>query len=374
MNKVWQTVVYFAVISAMLFFIFSALRPTQYLAEDKFLIISDSVNFDCNTEWSSILEEIIKSEEFQSELNKLNGTNIQRFNFDKNIKIKSKDRNIVVIRIGGESLNDVQKIATSIKKVVLAQADKYYSVQNAIRIKVLIDAKIIRTPKVILENTIKGFIGGLIVGLIATFLWGLRLDVLKKVDNNKKSKKKKRRGIKNKFQKEKVYKNIIKKRLEKELSKNPIKGLNLSDEEYAFTTQQNLKKNINSGGEKNVLGETVVNKKNNSKELPNVKVIAASTMIISKQNKKHKEGKVPDNLPIFIEKELVDNNKLSLKKSNGKVIKTSMQNKEADITPGLKKASAHNIANGFAPDTEDDNGPSNEEIKDRLNRLLRGEL
>jgi len=160
--------------------------------------------------------------------------------------------------------------------------------------------------------------------------------------------------------------------------------------------------------DKKSIERKVIKEDDAKKQASEIRVISASTMIVSGQSKKIKENKAPENLPVFIEKKLpVDNGKqetpeslpsipseeqdsnsvvdnggeVSKKKEETKIsepniIKTGLNKSDKEMTkvPGSKKASAHDIANGFAPDTKSLEGPSNEEIKDRLNKLLRGEL
>lgn len=409
MNKFWQTIIFFALISAMVAFIFSAIRPAQYLAESEFLVISDSIEPDCNKNLGDTLARIIVSESFEKDLKNIRDINKKVPTIDSNLKIENyKNSNIVNVKIGETSLSNAQSLSEHIQKTILSQAHKYYSPEDRIRIKTLVNPRIIRTPRVIMENTAKGLIIGAILGMIIALSTGLRLDIARKDKNigvkQGKKKKKEKKPIYSSNQK-KDYKTIIKRRLEKELSKKPIKDLNLTDEEYVFKGivkdfKKSLakKKGIEGAIPKKYLVEKIATeKKGSKKQTSEVRVISASTMIVGRHDKEIGKNKIPENLPIFIEEKLstkdrqqitkkrivqYDNNKVQQNKNDKRVekseknkIKKVVKNKSKEKKmPGTKKASAHNIANGFAPDIKNTEGPSNEEIKDRLNKLLRGEL
>ncbi len=415
MNKFLQTVTFFTLVIVMMTFIYSALRPAQYLAESEFLVISNSIETDCNKELGLTLARAIISETFQKDLeNMQDGDSLELVaNY---AKVKNyKNSNIVNVQIRGVSLADTQELAENIQKTVLVQGHKYYSAEDKITIQVLISSKIIRTPKVIIENTIRGLFVGIALGFLITFLTGLRLNIFTNGKNVKVVQKHAReRKTSYSSKRDRDYTAIIKSRLEKELSKDPIEDLTLVDEGYVF---ENRKSSIKkTSGEINE-AQTSIEKKileegkkgageqhNNRSVSDDVRVIAASTMIVGKHDKEIESDKVPENLPIFIEdkfpveniskenisKELVRNDqseekdsrevsaelqdKLPIEKPGVGASEADVRNEEATIILGSKKASAHDIANGFAPDLEGENGPSNEEIKDRLNRLLRGEL
>ena len=414
MNKFLQTVIFFTLVSVMVTFIYSALRPAQYLAESEFLVISNSIEADCDKELGATLARAIISETFQKDLENIQvGEN--KLIVANYVKVKNyKNSNIINVRTRGTSLADTQKLSENIQKTLLSQGGKYYSAQDKIVIQTLISSKIIRTPKVILENTLKGLFAGIVLGTIITFSTGLRLNIFTN-DKNVNLAQKKIREKKSKQDRSSNgdYTAIIKNRLEKELSKEPIEDLALVDDGYVFkqrkavtekvagkineiqtlSNKKRLKEGVQEGGEQGV-----------DSSVSDVRVIAASTMIVGKHDKEIEADKVPDNLPIFIEenlpveevkKEIVseeivrpnqDNGediaktsgelqeKLPIEKPSTVVPEINTRNENVNTTPGSKKASAHDIANGFAPDLEGENGPSNEEIKDRLNRLLRGEL
>ena len=420
MNKFWQTIIFFALVGAMVAFIFSALRPAQYLAESEFLVISNSIESNCTKDLGATLKRVVLSESFQNNVKDIDSSNTLLENFSHNIKVKNyKSSNIINIRIGGASLVDVQEGLGIIQKTILEESHKYYSVEDRIKIKTLLDPRIIRTPRVIMENTAMGLIGGFIVGLIITLLTGLRLDITKRDKKTaikevmtKVKEKKLVRDSKN----EEDYKEIIKKRLEKELAKEPIKNLNLTDEGYVFKgTVEDFRKSLAESNEtkgatieKKTMERMSTEKKSVEKDVPEVRVISASTMIVSKDEMAVKENKIPENLPVFIEEKLqvdnsnqkisehlpeiasdeqisdqtAENKRTVLRRGEAKINKPKLskstpnkqEKQESKVLPGAKKASAHDIANGFAPDEKDMDGPSNEEIKDRLNKLLRGEL
>jgi capsular polysaccharide biosynthesis protein len=424
MNKFLQTIIFFMLIGAMIAFIYSALRPAQYLAESEFLVISNNIETNCDKGLGAILARIIISEAFQDDLENIQN-NENNFIVADYVKIKNyKNSNIVNIKTRGTSLAGTQKSAESIQKTILAQGHKYYSTQDKISIQTLVNSRIIRTPKVILNNALIGLMVGGIFGCVIIFATGLRLSIF---TENKKTKiiyeKLKEKKVKYDANKDDDYTTIIKKRLEKELSKEPMEDLNLVEEGYVFektTKNYQEKKIIKKIGQKLTVNRDTGRKRitketNNQKHAFEVRVIAASTMIVGKHNKKIKEDKVPENLPIFVKeglstqvdkqkdiitkgdsdkktksddleiikkKEVTNQSKIDhqiekitlVDKNNFSKVKPSIKNKSLVNTPSAKKASAHDIANGFAPDLENENGPSNEEIKDRLNRLLRGEL
>ena len=407
MNKFLQTIIFFTLTGAMIAFIFSALRPAQYLAESEFLVISNNIEVSCNKNLGAILAKVIASESFQE--NMINKDS-EKYVLNNHLKIKEyKNTNVVNVKIWGSSLANTQKVSENVENIILTQGYRYYSLEDKIIIKSLINSKIIRTPRVIIESTIGGLFGGAILGLVVMFLTGLRLDIFQNNKNINTEKKKVQPQAKKTTHssKKKDYTAIIKNRLEKELSKKPIENLVLANEEYVFTKETKHRRKLLV---KNNKSEEIIAKKDSTEaiDLPardiqrtslKVRVIAVSTMIVGKHNKKIEKDKVPENLPVFIEKELEINNDgqedvpvgiSSSEQVNARNVnvkkeaqeKTAKKRAEDEIEtgkkmtqmPGSKKVSAHDIANGFAIDTKDTDGPSNEEIKDRLNRLLRGEL
>ena len=409
MNRFLQTIIFFALAVAMIAFIFSALRPAQYLAESEFLVVSNNIEANCDKELGATLARIILSESFQESIKNTNHDNRLLENLNDNLKVKNyKSTNIVNVKIGGASLANTQDSLMIIQESILKESHKYYSLEDKIEIKTLINPRMIRTPRIIMENTAIGLIVGFILGLIITLSTRLRFDILRSSKGAEIKQKKtivKEGKVIRESKSEKDYKAIIKKKLEKELSKDPIENLNLTDEGYVFKgTVEDFRKSLTDSKET----KGAVIEKNDKKQTPKVRVISASTMIVSGQSKKIKKNKAPENLPVFIEKKLpVDNGKqetpesfpsipsgeqdsnsvvdnggeVSKKKEETKIsepniIKTGLNKLDKEMTkvPGSKKASAHDIANGFAPDTKSLEGPSNEEIKDRLNKLLRGEL
>jgi capsular polysaccharide biosynthesis protein len=395
MNKFWQTIIFFALISAMTVFIFSAIRPAQYLAESEFLVISDSIESDCNKNLGDTLARVIMSESFEEDLQKIRRDNKITVIHIDNLKVKNyKNSNIVNVKIGGTSLPNVQILSEDVQRTIISQAYKYYSPQDKIRINTLISSRIIRTPRVIMESTVMGLIGGAMLGTIIALLTGLRLDIIKRSRNigdkaEKRTRKKEEKSVGN-TARDGDYKTIIKKRLEKELSKEPIENLNLTDDGYVFKgTTEDFRKSLSEKKntkevvlEKDFLEKTPTEKSITKERASNVRVISASTMIVSRHDKEIKEDKVPENLPIFIEEKLPTKDKVVATKeriinqdnSGGENKAKHSRERKNEKIPGAKKSSAHDIANGFAPDTKNTEGPSNEEIKDRLNKLLRGEL
>lgn len=367
MNKFLQTIVFFALSSAMVAFIFSAVRPAQYLLNSEFLVISDSAEGGCEDNLGSTLVRIINSESFHKDLEfeKLE----DKVNGDTKIKVKNyKNSNIVNVKVSGGALVNTQKIALGVEKIILAETHKYYAARDEIKVKVLVSPTIIRTPKVILENSLKGLLGGSIFGFIVVTLTGFRVNIFQKKtqvkskkENTRKSTKKKKGKQKNKNSEK--YENIVKECLEKELTKESTGKLTLTEENYVFPTVKKTNQKV---------------KDKKKKEAFKIRVISASTMIVGKQNKKILNDKAPDNLPVFTEnatRKESYNHKSDISKKT--IIKNKLKSNESVLKnkpTKAKKASAHDIANGFAPDDNIVQGPTNEEIKNRLNKLLRGEL
>ncbi len=422
MNKILQTITILAFASAMVVFIFSALRPEQYLAESEFLVISNNIESTCKHQLGDTLVGIINSELFHENL--LDKNHLTEY-YLKAKKYQNSD--IVDVQIGGQSLFDVQNISEKIKEGILLQSMQYYPEKDKIKIKILTDAKIIRTPKTILDNTLKGFLAGTIVGLMITLLTNFRLDIFNKKTSTSKNiaikniKKLKKEKDVHRPKKEKDYTEIIKERLEKELSRKSTRELNLAGgDEYVFKTKTKefSEKSLVSKSKnkiKEVKNKTIFDARIKA---PKVRIISVSTMSVNKastldtteqyktsQDQEKGEDRAPENLPIFIEEKLPENKReksannskesdnvkqvdeqneinntdakkksqedISITKDTGRIIKKYSTGK----VPGAKKASAHDIANGFAPDnSRNSDNPSNEEIKDRLNKLLRGEL
>ena len=433
-NKIinyWQTVLFFTLVGAMMMFIFSSLRPAQYVAETEILVVSDSlktINYNYSNNLGSTLVRVILSESFYNDIQKYTGKTFA----DENLKARyNKNNNIVNIKIYGKSLFDVQNTLENISKTLIVEADKYYSPQSNIRIKILTSAKIIRTPKIILENTVRGFLGGFIFGGIIVLFTGLKLNLF-----NKRNKKK--------------YDSIIKQRLEHELTGQSNRELNLEEERYVFKdnviqTKRSLvdkkekilktqmkkkavqddKNNVNKKDEAkdkkefiddikesvvvvdnlgSIYTEEQVKEDKREKQGHQARVIASSMMIVANS----KKTPAPNNLPIFtgkfekkqkvesrevesrevvgsgadkkdgatkntsvVDKISVDEKNLNKQENNSVVVKGDRSSVEINNT---KKPSAHDIANGFAPEEKGIEGPTTEEIKDRLNKLLRGEL
>ena len=419
MSKFLQTIGTFILIGAMLAFIFSALRPAQYAAESKFLVISNNIECNCDKNLANTLIEVINSEVFQKKIAQLNnGERLRKQQLE--IK-KTKNKNVIKVKIWGKSLSQVRQLSKNIETLILTQTSQYYPSPDRVTIKNLLSTQIIRTPRSIMKNVALGILFGTIIGLIAIFLVGIRLDIL-----NSNQWLKERSGKKRHKTKKKDYTTIIKKRLEKELSKKTTQNLIPLNEEYVFAGKDKSDK-VKQGDKvrfKKISKKSFVETKScfgrkdiSSNSLPKIRVISASTMMVGKHDKEIEADKVPDNLPIFIEdklppiessnnrnvsietssvKQVVARNKPKSKEEKGiktrkiystkENIDTSNQKtvnvyslrpgitKKKTKVPGFKKASAHDIANGFAPAEKGEEGPSNEEIKDRLNRLLRGEL
>jgi hypothetical protein len=385
---IWQTVLVFVLISAMVTFIFSALRPAQYLVEDKFLAVSNNPEVISDKDLGETLINVLLSESFNKQVD----------NNAQVLKIKKyTNSNAVKVQIGGPNLGMVQRSSAKFIKMTTELAGKYYPPEEQIEIKVLTNTKIIRTPRVIIENVVKAIIGGVIFGFIIAVFTDLDLRLFR-VNKNRE------------------YKTIVKQRLEKELSKKESDKLALADVEYVFnnvadSVQKTSEKNKKIKKENFSSNEKIPSEESNkTKEKKDIKVrlIAANTMLVD--SGKAKEIEPPTNLPIFIEEKLakqegVDNsvvreglakitkttiltednsidNKIAKKSNKARetkkvekktVVKKDLLSKELNSSK-TGRVSAHDIANGFAPDTQSEEGPTNQEIKDRLNRLLRGEL
>ncbi len=352
----WQTILFCIVIFGMIAFIYSALRPNQYSAESKFLIIPSTNKNTCVINLGKTFSEIILSESFYNALIKKDKFYLtflpkNKYSLKNNskIKIKSyKNTSIVKITVYDNSLHNVQKILTDIEDITKEQFFQYYPLQNTLKIKLLSKSKVIRAPRIILENTFYGLIIGFIISLI--MIETIKLDLKLVPTSNRKK-----------------YNTIIKQKLKRELLTKNQNNLFFNDD---YTFEKNLQKlskkgklliTKNNSLLKKESQKTEISEKDRMKTVP-VRVIA-SNMMLKMENK---VAPPPENLPVFID---------YCEKKSKKITSPSKKN---GISPGdksnKKRPSAHDIANGFAPDRNNLNNPSNEEIKDRLNKLLRGEL
>lgn len=256
------------------------------------------------------------------------------------------------------------------------------------------------------QRGLEGMFAGLVIGLFIVCFTGFRLDLSSK---NKKPQ------------------SIVRQRLKKELEQSNLKKeLEPEVEEYTFSSSGLAKKNLSKSKEaikprqkKDIkkLSKITTETKKRTKSTLQIKprLIYLNTFTnkdLKEKSKKEQEKEiVPDNLPIFTEdkynKEEEENNisekrtekQIKEKEETENVFENKRRKNKKEDTPDIpknniserekifsnvepheiRKPNAHNIANGFtppiAPDAPaDDEDLTAEEIKDRLNRLLRGDL
>jgi len=375
------------------------------------LIISnnEAKEYSCGS-LGKTMEVVFREKDFYEMLKNKFSINIPA----KNIHLKYYQKtDIIKINLRAGSVDGAQKNIDKVFQSMIKMAPEYYPSVANISIKTLEKPQVVDNFNLSLQRGGIAFLIGLIIGLFVIELTNFRLQLLPSTE-------KRARGI-------------VSQKLKQELDKvSKQKILEPEIEEYVFQNGRVEKITLNNWRTKqNNLSEYKKTKKKKTekiikqKEKPTlfpdkfsdnsieVHEISLNAFKTDLQKEKPNKPVVPDNLPIFIDddynKELailaqqektnsnIDNKAVAenveeeiIKETierdsnTGKSFENKQKIKEDNIVTVLeeikikKKSSAHNIANGFAPD-QPSNMPDNkelttEEIKERLNKLLRGDL
>jgi len=399
----WQTILFFAILLGSTTFILSVFVFNKYTAETELLVISNNINQSRNYrygDFGSTLKQIVPSEVFLEELNQKTLINLAK----NDIKIKHvESTDIIVITVSAISSDRAQQKITALHRYIIKNAQNYFAKNDFITVKTLIKPKLIDRQKLIYQNLLRGAFAGLILGIIVVWFTDFRLNL---------------------FKVKKYHSNIVSKKIKEELTKkSKVKNdLYINDEGYIFDKKENAQIS-------KITAKTVKNKRKvldrkitklGIKKFPSQKIKAQIISLNSPSPLGADNPSVPENLPVFIrEKYNEENNEMMVegkenlykkrkeekkKKVIKKMVRTKKEkpfiksklfiketknisgknvfNKEKNGDFNIdeevgrdKKPSAHNIANGFSVDADiTKNLESAEDIKDRLNKLLRGDL
>ncbi len=368
-SKNWWTIILLGFIGGAVFFIVSAFLAPNYQTDISVLVIEKqfkgkSADFSTikSVEYlSETLSKIIFTESFLEELEKspvktklnLSKERSQRKKeWRKKIKVKKvANTGIIEITVFDQSRKMGEQIAQSIAWVLMHKSIKYHGEGEAVRVK-LIDGPIVSlrpTKPNLWLNTLVGLILGLTGATIWVYFFGGSLDL-----GNKRMP---------------MTDTSINLKLKSELAGKYPQDLKeveqvavLEDQPYEI--------------EKMRKSETIAEKEL-PKEEESVNEEATEEMeektneaVKAKSKTFSKKGAVPDNLPIFEE---TPKREEEIEEEREKEEKLSQGQTEENHQP---KASAIDRAYGYAPDEDEEElpEPSEEEIKERLNKLLRGDL
>ncbi len=416
--KSWQTILFFAILFGSSVFVGSVFGLGGYIGETDLLVVANSQNVTRNYNYGDLgqtLKIVLKEETFNKLLK-------EKFNLEidsKDIKIRHyKKTDILRIKVKAHSVVDAQNKISVLHQAIVSKAPEYYAKSDKTMVKTLKKPQVIDSYTLARQRGLFGLGVGFFVGLFVVWLTDFRLNLFSK-DRSSQA----------------IVRQKLKKELENSTVQKELKP---EVDEYVFSAEGLLKNGLAEKSERNKPfefkkeTEKILPKKqgvrtSSVKQLSEIKprVISLNTFVedgLSKKVKKQPKQQlikkaekevVPDNLPIFVEDkynneieqgEIDIQEKVPSKKEkktvtervvSGKERKTnktkesgdSVQKKTVDkqkvvsnVEPHeIRKPNAHNIANGFTPPIASDipSGDEDltpEEIKDRLNRLLRGDL
>ncbi len=416
--KSWQTILFFAILFGSSVFVGSVFGLGGYIGETDLLVVANSQNVTRNYNYGDLgqtLKIVLKEETFNKLLK-------EKFNLEidsKDIKIRHyKKTDILRIKVKAHSVVDAQNKISVLHQAIVSKAPEYYAKSDKTMVKTLKKPQVIDSYTLARQRGLFGLGVGFFVGLFVVWLTDFRLNLFSK-DRSSQA----------------IVRQKLKKELENSTVQKELKP---EVDEYVFSAEGLLKNGLAEKTEKNkpfelkkktekILPKKQKVRKSSVKQSSEIKprVISLNTFVengLGKKNKKQSKQQlekkpekeiVPDNLPIFVEDkynneieqgEIDIQEKVPSKKEkktvtgrvvSGKERKTnktkesgdSVQKKTVDkqkvvsnVEPHeIRKPNAHNIANGFTPPIASDipSGDEDltpEEIKDRLNRLLRGDL
>ena len=416
--KSWQTILFFAILFGSSVFVGSVFGLGGYIGETDLLVVANNQNVTRNYNYGDLgqtLKIVLKEETFNKLLK-------EKFNLEidsKDIKIRHyKKTDILRIKVKAHSVVDAQNKISVLHQAIVSKAPEYYAKSDKTMVKTLKKPQVIDSYTLARQRGLFGLGVGFFVGLFVVWLTDFRLNLFSK-DRSSQA----------------IVRQKLKKELENSAVQKELKP---EVDEYVFSAEGLLKNGLAEKSERNkpfefkketekILPKKQKVRKSSVKQSSEIKprVISLNTFVengLGKKNKKQSKQQlekkpekeiVPDNLPIFVEDkynneieqgEIDIQEKVPSKKEkktvtgrvvSGKERKTnkikesgdSVQKKTVDkqkvvsnVEPHeIRKPNAHNIANGFTPPIASDipSGDEDltpEEIKDRLNRLLRGDL
>lgn len=335
MKSKWQMIMLIAVITAAVVFTISAFIPPKYRSDITFLVIQkqasskvDAFSAAKSAEYlSDILSRVIYSEAFIEDVTS-SPIETRDFSADPedrkeewqkmlNVK-KVNNTGIINVTVFDKSRDEAAKTAEAIAWALSVRGHKYHGGGERVVVRV-IDGPITSAkpaqPNIFL-NTLMGFVIGLGIALVVVYFFP---DTNLKIIDGEKRKTKK----------------SIDEKLEEELK-----------EEYPESLSE-----INKMGKVDVPYEVIPPREEmaeKSKEKKAEKSPEGGSPSGRKESEKVervsrvKKSAAPDNLPIFNDQQ--------------------------------KDASATEVAHGYAPKREEPEEASEEEVKERLNRLLKGDI
>ncbi len=414
--KSWQTILFFAILIGSTIFVGSVFGLGGYVAETDLLVVSNNQNIVRNYNYGDLgqtLKIVLKEETFNKLLK-------EKFNLEidsRDIKIRHyKKTDILRVKVKAHSVVDAQNKISVLHQAIVSRAPEYYAKSDKITVKTLKKPQVVDSYTLAWQRGLFGLGVGFFIGLLVVWLTDFRLNL---------------------FSKDRSSQTIIRQKLKKELENSAIqKELKPEIDEYVFSAEGLLKNGLAEKPERNkpfelkkktekILPKKQKIRKSSVKQSSEIKprIISLNTFVedglskkVKKQSKQQLKKRaekevVPDNLPVFvedkynneieqekksvqkeiqnkrIEKEVMDSVDKKKKKDKTEEFLDNTQKKVvkkqkviSNVEPHeIRKPNAHNIANGYTPPVVSD-VPTNdedltpEEIKDRLNRLLRGDL
>jgi len=403
MKKEWKFITNVAFITAAITFTVSAFLPARYRASISVLVIQkqatskvDAFSAAKSAEYlSNILSKIIYTEAFLKDVEsapygikftKNKSTEERKEEWKREVKVKKlNNTGIIEVDIFNRTPQQAEKIARAIAWAYSVRGHKYHGGGDRVKIE-LIDGPI--TSKVpVKPNLILNTLLGLLVGMLGTMAYLYFLD---EGHSQKPFEKIKKSGIdlsvrrhfkKNNEEGERHFPNIREqsRKLFSSLKREKAQG-----EFYQtfFGEENYFKQNKVVSGkiklQKTRKEETISSPAPKKEEAIASIVTEKEAPVVTMIPEKGKKAAAPDNLPIFKE----EMNDKGVKESTRKTDIRKQEVKESMLQFTYKKLDNQKKEGYIAMSTlesadkklEEAPEPTEEEIKERLNRLLRGDL
>ncbi len=415
-TKSWQTVLFFVILLGSAVFIGSVFGLGGYVAETDLLVVASNPQINRAYNYGDLgqtLKVVLREDAFHKLLQ-------DKFSFDvpdKKIRVRHyKKTDVLKIKVRDKSVANTQKDIKNIYQAIVSYAPEYYTQSDKIIIKTLKAPQLVDSYTLAWQRGLEGAFAGLVVGLLVIWFTDFRLDLSLQGKSSRA---------------------IVRQKLRRELERSNFKKeLEPEVEEYVFTSngllkngqleklkkekekQSSKKQNQNALKKSNLTEVDQKNKRSNQDKITiKPQCITLNTFVDDDLKGRRQKEIIPDNLPVFVDEKYNKENELeqensdnkstekveevSVDKSISKETENIIQKEERQVKevaekedkkniqqpqkvisslekPEAKIPSAHNIANGFTPpvipDIPADEDLSPEEIKDRLNKLLRGDL
>ncbi len=411
----WQTVLFFVILLGSAAFIGSVFGLGGYVAETDLLVIASNPQIDRAYNYGDLgqtLEVVLREDAFHKLLQ-------DKFSFDvpnKKIRIRHyKKTDVLKIKVRDKSVANTQRDIKNIYQAIILYAPEYYAQSDKVIIKTLKAPQIVDNYTLAWQRGLKGAFAGLVVGLLVIWFTDFRLDLSLQGKTS--------RAIVRQKLKNELERSNFKKELEPEVEEYVFPAKNLLKSNQSKKPKKDKRKQFSKKQNKSDLKEYGLAEENKTATTNQGKItikpqfIALNTFVDDDLKNKRQKEIIPDNLPVFVDEKYNKENELEQENSDNKSTekaeeinvgrsisketKNITQKEEGQaketvekkykkniqqskkIISSLEKSetktpSAHNIANGFTPpvipDIPADEDLSPEEIKDRLNKLLRGDL